>query len=75
MLDLYCERLGPGLLAEPRNAFSNLAFLLAALVEDGMAARPLKLLLILLALLLIGAGLAHATGSALVRRVAAGERE
>jgi hypothetical protein len=29
-LDLYCERLGPGLLAEPMNALSNGAFLLAA---------------------------------------------
>ena len=27
----YCERLGPGLLAEPLNAFSNGAFLVAAL--------------------------------------------
>lgn len=29
-LDLYCERLGPGLLAEPLNAFSNLGFFVAA---------------------------------------------
>jgi len=29
-VDLYCERLGPGLTAEPLNALSNLAFLLAA---------------------------------------------
>ncbi|MEO1002364.1 MAG: ceramidase domain-containing protein [Cyanobacteria bacterium J06638_7] len=29
-LDLYCERLGPGLLAEPVNALSNGAFLIAA---------------------------------------------
>lgn len=29
-LDVYCERLGPGLLAEPLNAASNLAFFLAA---------------------------------------------
>jgi hypothetical protein len=29
-LDLYCERLGPGLLAEPVNAVTNAAFLLAA---------------------------------------------
>ncbi len=29
-VDLYCERLGPGLLAEPLNALSNLAFLLGA---------------------------------------------
>ena len=30
-VDLYCERLGPGLLAEPLNALSNLAFLGASL--------------------------------------------
>ncbi|WP_163833566.1 ceramidase domain-containing protein [Spartinivicinus ruber] len=30
MIDLYCERLGPGLLAEPINAASNLAFFIAA---------------------------------------------
>lgn len=31
-IDAYCERLGPGLWAEPLNAVSNLAFLVAALV-------------------------------------------
>jgi hypothetical protein len=30
VLDLYCERLGPGLLAEPLNAVTNGAFLVAA---------------------------------------------
>ena len=30
MTDLYCERLGPGLWAEPLNAVTNLAFFLAA---------------------------------------------
>jgi hypothetical protein len=30
MLDLYCERCGPGLLAEPINASTNVAFLIAA---------------------------------------------
>ena len=29
-LDLYCERLGPGFWAEPLNAVSNAAFILAA---------------------------------------------
>ena len=29
-VDLYCERLGPGLLAEPLNAITNLAFFIAA---------------------------------------------
>ena len=31
-VDGYCERLGPGLAAEPWNAVTNLAFILAALV-------------------------------------------
>ena len=30
-IDLYCERFGPGLFAEPLNAVSNLAFILAGL--------------------------------------------
>ena len=29
-VDLYCERFGPGLLAEPLNAFTNAAFFVAA---------------------------------------------
>ncbi|WP_172292631.1 ceramidase domain-containing protein [Pseudoruegeria sp. HB172150] len=31
-IDAYCERLGPGLLAEPLNAMSNAAFLIAAFI-------------------------------------------
>ena len=31
-VDIYCERLGPGFWAEPWNAWSNLAFLAAALI-------------------------------------------
>src|SRR5918997_3789181 len=30
LMDVYCERVGPGLLAEPLNAVSNISFLLAA---------------------------------------------
>jgi hypothetical protein len=30
MIDLYCERLGPGIWAEPINALTNLAFFVAA---------------------------------------------
>ena len=30
MIDLYCERTGPGLWAEPVNALTNLAFFAAA---------------------------------------------
>ena len=32
VVDFYCERVDPGLWAEPINAFSNLAFLLGALI-------------------------------------------
>ena len=31
MIDLYCERLGPGLWAEPLNAVTNLSFMVAAI--------------------------------------------
>jgi hypothetical protein len=31
-IDLYCERTAPGLLNEPLNAISNLAFFAAAIV-------------------------------------------
>jgi hypothetical protein len=30
MMDVYCERVGMGVLAEPLNAVSNISFLLAA---------------------------------------------
>jgi len=39
MMDVYCERVGPGLLAEPLNAVSNISFLLAALAAWILAKR------------------------------------
>ncbi|MSQ14961.1 MAG: hypothetical protein EXR50_03755 [Dehalococcoidia bacterium] len=39
LIDLYCERLGPGLLTEPLNALTNLAFLVAAWVSWDLARR------------------------------------
>ncbi|WP_165219716.1 ceramidase domain-containing protein [Aquisphaera insulae] len=39
MLDFYCERCGPGLWAEPLNATSNVAFLVAALAAWRLARR------------------------------------
>lgn len=60
-IDAYCERLGPGLWAEPLNAASNLAFLIAALVMwrrtcgRGMGG----LLSALLALIGVSSGLWH----------------
>jgi hypothetical protein len=62
-LDAYCERLGPGLWAEPVNAVTNLAFLIAAAAAAwrmGRPGPPLGLaLVILLALIGLGSGLFH----------------
>lgn len=50
-VDAYCERLGPGLWAEPLNALTNLAFLIAALLLLRRQAPPsLRVLPVLLAL-------------------------
>jgi hypothetical protein len=38
-MDVYCERVGPGLLAEPLNAISNVSFLLAAWAAWVLASR------------------------------------
>ena len=38
-IDLYCERTAPGLLNEPLNASSNLAFFIAAIVATRIAKR------------------------------------
>ena len=38
-MDVYCERVGPGLLAEPLNAVSNASFLVAAWVTWTLAER------------------------------------
>lgn len=38
-MDAYCERVGPGLLAEPLNAVSNVSFLLAAWAAWVLAGR------------------------------------
>lgn len=68
-IDLYCERTAPGLWAEPVNAVTNLAFLLAAalLLRDWLAVyrgRPAAgwdrlLLVVLVGLIGIGSGLFH----------------
>ncbi|TNC51838.1 hypothetical protein FHG66_03220 [Rubellimicrobium rubrum] len=60
-IDAYCERLGPGLSAEPVNALTNVAFLVAALVmwrrwpEPGIC----RVLSVLLAVIGLGSGLFH----------------
>jgi hypothetical protein len=65
MIDLYCERLGPGLWAEPLNAATNLSFLIAACVVWRLAEqRPslspdVWLLIGLIAAIGTGSGLFH----------------
>jgi hypothetical protein len=64
-VDLYCERLGPGLLAEPLNATTNLAFFIAAwrlwrrARDAGKLTGGVILLLILLVAFGIGSSLFH----------------
>jgi hypothetical protein len=41
-VDIYCERTAPGLLNEPLNAFSNAAFLIAALLATRAALRAAR---------------------------------
>jgi Ceramidase len=65
MIDAYCERIGPGLFAEPLNAVSNASFLLAACAAWILATRTgtlsagVKLLLALAASVGIGSLLWH----------------
>lgn len=65
MIDLYCERLGPGLWAEPLNASTNLVFLLAAwgswrlARRSGIRAASVLLLISLIASIGIGSALFH----------------
>ena len=69
-MQIYCERLGPGLLAEPANALSNLAFFAAAAalwrVQSSLVARgrvvpsDLRLLAPLVLLVAVGSTLFHA---------------
>ena len=62
---IYCERLGPGLLAEPFNAVSNGSFLIAAWAAwtlargTGGLSAGLRVLIALAASVGIGSGLWH----------------
>ena len=67
-IDLYCERLGPGLWAEPLNAVTNLAFILAGVLllvalrraEPAVRRDPaIVALVVLLFVIGIGSGLFH----------------
>lgn len=64
-IDNYCERLTPGLWAEPLNALTNLAFIAAAMLawrlarqQDQLRGGPLMLILLMLTIG-IGSGLFH----------------
>ena len=65
MMDVYCERVGPGLLAEPLNAVSNISFLLAAWAAWVLATRTgalsagVRVLIAIAALVGIGSFLWH----------------
>lgn len=54
-VDNYCERLSPAFWAEPLNAISNLAFLIAALIACGAARRRGRLELPTMALIALAA--------------------
>lgn len=59
-IDIYCERLGPGVLAEPINAITNGAFFIAAFLAYLLAKRQnalnIKSATLILLLCAIGAG-------------------
>lgn len=69
MIDIYCERTGAGLWAEPVNALTNIAFLIAAIaawslyrrvLSGGVGRHPdLVLLLGLMAAIGVGSGMWH----------------
>ena len=70
MIDLYCERIGAGLLAEPINALTNAAFFIAAWAAWSLARRSHRLstgIWVLFAL-----SIAIGTGSALFHTFASG---
>jgi hypothetical protein len=68
-IDAYCERLDPGLWAEPLNALTNLAFIVAALIcavrPGGQRPPLLRTLIAILAAIGIGSGLFHAFANVL----------
>jgi uncharacterized protein (TIGR03382 family) len=62
-VDVYCERLGPGLWAEPVNAATNLAFIFVAALLATRMERPCPplclALVVILAAIGVGSGLFH----------------
>jgi hypothetical protein len=63
-IDAYCERMGPGLWAEPANAFTNLAFLAAAAWLWPRTRGIERVLVALLAAIGMGSGLFHTVATA-----------
>jgi hypothetical protein len=69
-IDAYCERLGPGLLAEPMNAATNAAFLVAAVMAFAEWRRgerrdwPSLALIFVVATIGIGSALFHTVANA-----------
>jgi len=72
-VDLYCERLGPGLFAEPLNAITNLALFIAAWLlwrqagQTGKLTGGVTLLLTLLVAFGIGSSLFHTFATPITR--------
>lgn len=74
-LDLYCERIAPGLWGEPFNALSNLAFFLAAHAlwrrarGKGERDGDVTLLSLLVALIGVGSTLFHTFADTVTHRL------
>jgi hypothetical protein len=70
-VDLYCERVGPGLWAEPLNALTNVAYLAAAWAvwrRPGQSSRGLRRVLsALLVAIAAGSALFHTTATPVAR--------
>lgn len=62
-VDGYCERLAPGLLAEPLNLVTNLAFLVAALVMWPRTRGIGRVLCVILFVIGVGSGLFHSVAT------------
>jgi hypothetical protein len=73
MLDLYCERTGPGFWAEPVNAFTNIGFLFAAFFSWHLALRDqvqdsgIAAITIMIVAIGIGSFLFHSMPTAVTR--------
>lgn len=68
-IDIYCERIDPGFWAEPVNALSNVAFIIAALwawrlaLRSGAGDGAINVLLVMTALVGVGSFLFHTFGT------------